>query len=62
MLQVIDTLAMSTPIIALIQPLKQKLEEVNFYINKNHNLYPVFWMSLKDKLAIDESIIRDEYM
>ena len=34
---------------------------MNFYINKNHNLYPVFQMSLKDKLIINKLIIKDEY-
>ena len=45
----------------LTQFFKQKLEEMNFYIDKNHNLYLAFWISLKGKLTINELIIRNEY-
>ena len=53
--------AISTFIIILAQSLKQKLGKVNFYINKNYNLYPVFQISLKDKLAVNEPAIRNKY-
>ena len=53
--------AMSTSTVVLAQLLKQKLGEVNFYINKDYNLYPAFQTSLKDKLVINEPAIGDEY-
>ena len=41
-LQALNTLAISTLITVLAQCSKQKLGEVNFYIDKNRNLYPAF--------------------
>ena len=34
---------------------------MNFYINENCNLYLAFQTSLKNKLAVDELAIKNEY-